>query len=169
MPASYHAQSTIASVPDELPLVRMRNRTQEFHAKLRPPNPGTHNSVAIAVNKNELSAGTTDAREEAGWAHCNKYGDRLTQSPPCPAATPHCHPRNCGVNSLNAVGHLRANGVDIDGRDLLTAVQWFNIDSAAETIVANDAATPLRSREYPKPFALPEIEQDRKARSIALI
>jgi hypothetical protein len=64
-------------------------------------------------------------------------------------------------------GHLRANGVDIDSEKVLTAGAWLNIDPATETFVANDAATALRSRDYRKPFTVPDIEHDMKASSIA--
>jgi predicted dehydrogenase len=77
-----------------------------------------------------------------------------------------------GIEPLaNAVdrmfGHLRANGVDIDSEKMLTAGEWLDIDPAAETFVANDAATALRSREYRKPFAVPDIEHDTKPSAIA--
>jgi predicted dehydrogenase len=52
--------------------------------------------------------------------------------------------------------HLRANGVDIDSQPALTLGEWLDVDPATETFTGNAAAAPLRTREYRKPFAVPD-------------
>jgi predicted dehydrogenase len=52
--------------------------------------------------------------------------------------------------------HLRANGVDVDSEPVLTLGEWVDVDPATETFSGNDAAAALRTREYRKPFAVPD-------------
>jgi predicted dehydrogenase len=57
--------------------------------------------------------------------------------------------------------HLKANDVDLGGKGaLMTLGQWLTIDPETETFVNNDKATALRSREYRKPFAVPDVERE---------
>ena len=54
-------------------------------------------------------------------------------------------------------GHLRANGVDIDG-SALTLGSRLEMDVTAETITNNDRAAGMLFREDRKPFEVPEIK-----------
>lgn len=49
------------------------NATEGVWTDCGRPNPETHNSDALTVFEGELYAGTTDAPDEAGWAHVYKY------------------------------------------------------------------------------------------------
>ncbi len=63
------------------------------------------------------------------------------------------------ANSVDRMlGHLRANGVDVDRDDALTVGQWLTLDPVTETFVGNDAANELRTRKYREPFAVPDTE-----------
>ncbi len=55
-------------------------------------------------------------------------------------------------------GHLRANGVDVDGQAALTAGAVLRLDPQTEKFLGNDEASRLRTREYRAPFAVPDIE-----------
>ncbi|MEM9354024.1 MAG: Gfo/Idh/MocA family oxidoreductase [Planctomycetota bacterium] len=55
-------------------------------------------------------------------------------------------------------GHLRANGVDVDGEAALTSGAQLRLDPENETFVGNDEASRLRTREYRAPFAVPDVE-----------
>ena len=52
--------------------------------------------------------------------------------------------------------HLRANEIDIDS-STLTLGPWLEIDSEHETITNNPQAAKLISREYRKPFVVPDL------------
>ncbi|MCA9248040.1 MAG: gfo/Idh/MocA family oxidoreductase, partial [Planctomycetales bacterium] len=52
--------------------------------------------------------------------------------------------------------HLDANEVDIDG-SVLTLGPWLEFDTKAETITNNDEAKPLVTREYRKPYVVPDL------------
>lgn len=55
-------------------------------------------------------------------------------------------------------GHLRANGVNIDSGDqLLSMGATLEIDPAAEQFVGNDAANELVTRNYRRPFVVPNM------------
>jgi len=56
--------------------------------------------------------------------------------------------------------HLKANGVDVDGEAVITQGEWLTVDPATETFVGNDRASELRTREYRKPFVVPDIERE---------
>ena len=56
------------------------------------------------------------------------------------------------------LGHLRANGVDVDGDAVLTMGEWLELDPATEKFVGNEKANELRTRVYRKPFVVPDIE-----------
>ncbi len=56
-------------------------------------------------------------------------------------------------------GHLRANGVDIDGGDgVVTLGPWLELDPATEKFTNNDAANELRRAEQRDSYAVPDIE-----------
>jgi predicted dehydrogenase len=56
-------------------------------------------------------------------------------------------------------GHLRANGVDIDGQAAITLGPSLEVDPKSETFVNNDAANALRARKQQREgFAVPDIE-----------
>jgi predicted dehydrogenase len=74
------------------------------------------------------------------------------------------------ANSVDRMlGHLRANGVDVDGGSMLTLGQWLDASPSNETFAANDRANELRTREYRRPFVVPNIEQDLKGLSISAL
>lgn len=54
------------------------------------------------------------------------------------------------------VKHLEANGVDLNATPL-TLGPVLDFDTKAETLIGNDAAAKLMTREYRAPFAVPEI------------
>jgi hypothetical protein len=57
--------------------------------------------------------------------------------------------------------HLKANEVELGGKGaLMTLGEWLTIDPETETFVNNDKATLLRTREYRKPFAVPDVERE---------
>lgn len=58
--------------------------------------------------------------------------------------------------------HLRANGIDIDGRrGVITLGPWLDVDPVSESFVKNDAANALRGRAQQREgFAVPDIERD---------
>jgi predicted dehydrogenase len=64
-------------------------------------------------------------------------------------------------------GHLRANGVDVDGDAVITMGPWLEIDPATETFVDNDAANELRTRKYRAPFVVPDVEREAGGQSAA--
>jgi predicted dehydrogenase len=72
------------------------------------------------------------------------------------------------TNSVDRMlGHLRANGVNVDDGAVLTQGEWLAIDPATEEFVGNDAAKALRSREYRKPFVVPDVESELASQSAA--
>jgi hypothetical protein len=61
-------------------------------------------------------------------------------------------------------GHLRANGVSIDGRQgVITLGPWLEIDPQGQTFVKNDAANALRARKQRDGFEVPAIEGEAAA------
>jgi predicted dehydrogenase len=65
------------------------------------------------------------------------------------------------------LGHLRANGVDVDGDAVLTMGEWLELDPATEKFVGNEKANELRTRVYRKPFVVPDIESELATQSAA--
>jgi len=58
-------------------------------------------------------------------------------------------------------GHLRANGVEIDGRrGAITLGPWLEFDPKTEMFVGNDAANELRARKQRDGFAVPDVERE---------
>jgi predicted dehydrogenase len=57
--------------------------------------------------------------------------------------------------------HLRANGVEIDGRQgALTLGAWLTLDPPTELFVGNDAANGLRARKQRAGFEVPDMERE---------
>ncbi|MEO0529889.1 MAG: Gfo/Idh/MocA family oxidoreductase [Planctomycetota bacterium] len=55
-------------------------------------------------------------------------------------------------------GHLRANGVDIDGENpALTLGPWLDIDTESERFIGNEAADKLFARECREGFVVPDL------------
>ncbi|MEX2307278.1 MAG: Gfo/Idh/MocA family oxidoreductase [Pirellulales bacterium] len=74
------------------------------------------------------------------------------------------------ANSVDRMmGHLRANEIDIDGRNVLTMGQWLDVDPSDEAFAGNDRANEFRTRDYRKPFVVPSLEQDLKGHSISAL
>lgn len=72
------------------------------------------------------------------------------------------------ANSFDRMlGHLRANGVAVDGDAVLTMGEWLTLDPATETFVGNEKANELRTRVYRKPFVVPDIEGELATQSAA--
>jgi hypothetical protein len=65
------------------------------------------------------------------------------------------------------LGHLRANGVDVDGDAVLTMGEWLTLDPVTEKFVDNDKANELRTRVYRKPFVVPNVESELATQSAA--
>jgi hypothetical protein len=53
--------------------------------------------------------------------------------------------------------HLAANEVDVSTRPILTLGRELQMDPTAESIVNSDQATALLSREYRRPFEIPQV------------
>ncbi len=64
------------------------------------------------------------------------------------------------------VKHLEANEVDLDG-EVLTLGESLTVDPKTDQFVGNDEAAKLFTREYRKPFAVPDIEREVAAQSAA--
>jgi predicted dehydrogenase len=77
-------------------------------------------------------------------------------------ATPHEIAQSLKGNELLAnsfdrmVEHLAANGVPVD-QPILTRGEQLHMDGKAEKFLSNDAASQRLSREYRKPYVVPEI------------
>jgi hypothetical protein len=52
--------------------------------------------------------------------------------------------------------HLRKNEVDIDNQPALTLGPWIEMDGVAETIIGNDDASRLLTRDYRAGYIVPE-------------
>ena len=64
--------------------------------------------------------------------------------------------------------HLKDNGVDVgDNASTLTLGEWLTVDPVSEQFVKNDAAMKLWTREYRKPFVVPDIEREMSGQSAA--
>jgi predicted dehydrogenase len=64
-------------------------------------------------------------------------------------------------------GHLRANGVDVDGEAVITLGPWLELDPATESFVGNDQANELRTRKYREPFIVPDMERELAGQSVS--
>jgi predicted dehydrogenase len=64
-------------------------------------------------------------------------------------------------------GHLRANGVDVDGEDVITLGPWLELDPTSESFVGNDQANELRTRKYREPFVVPDMERELAGQSVS--
>jgi predicted dehydrogenase len=64
--------------------------------------------------------------------------------------------------------HLKDNKVDVgDSAESLTMGEWLTIDPKTEQFVKNDAAAKLWTREYRKPFVVPDLEREMAGQSAA--
>jgi hypothetical protein len=65
------------------------------------------------------------------------------------------------------LGHLRANDVDVDGDVQLTCGEWIEVDPKTEQISGAKGAAELVTREYRKPFEVPNLERDLSTQAAA--
>jgi predicted dehydrogenase len=63
--------------------------------------------------------------------------------------------------------HLEANGVDVSSEPTLTAGEWLKVDPNTDQFVGNDQASELFTREYRKPFEVPNVERELAGQSAA--
>jgi predicted dehydrogenase len=63
--------------------------------------------------------------------------------------------------------HLQANGIDVGSEPTLTLGEWLKVDTATDQFVGNDQAAELFTREFRKPFEVPNIERELAAQSAA--
>jgi predicted dehydrogenase len=63
--------------------------------------------------------------------------------------------------------HLEANGVDVSGEPTLTMGESLKVDPKTDQYIGNDEAARLFTREYRKPFAVPDVERELAGQSAA--
>jgi predicted dehydrogenase len=62
-------------------------------------------------------------------------------------------------SAARLMGHLRANGVNVDDREAgLRMGPWLEIDPAGERFTDNDVANSMRTREFRSPYVVPDLE-----------
>jgi hypothetical protein len=56
--------------------------------------------------------------------------------------------------------HLKANEVDVTSQPTLTLGEWLSVDPKTDQFVGNDKAAELFTREFRKPYVVPDIEHE---------
>ena len=70
------------------------------------------------------------------------------------------------ANSFDRMlGHLRANGVDVDGDAVLTCGEWVTVDPKSEELSGADGAAEMQTRKYRQPFDVPNLQRDLSAQA----
>jgi predicted dehydrogenase len=131
-----------------------------------------HHNWLQAVAKRDaklLNAPIKDGHVSSALCHAGNVSYRLGHKQPTQAIAEAIKSNEVLADSFQRMlQHLRANGVDTDGKDaLITQGEWLSIDPASETFLNNDRATALRSRDYRKPFEVPDVERQLAAQAAA--
>jgi predicted dehydrogenase len=115
-----------------------------------------------------LNAEIKEGHVSTAMCHAGNISYRVGQKRPTPEIAEMVAGNDLLANSVDRMfGHLRANGVDIDGEPTLTCGEWLDIDPSTDQFKENDAAIALWKREGRKPFNVPDIERDAAGQTAA--
>ena len=123
---------------------------------------GHHENWLQAVAAHDpklLNAEVQEGHLSSALCHSGNVSYRLGAKTPTSEIAGRLAGNDLLSNSFDRMlGHLRANGVDVDGDAVLTMGEWLELDPATEKFVGNEKANELRTRVYRKPFVVPDIE-----------
>jgi predicted dehydrogenase len=132
---------------------------------------GHHDNWLKAVAAHDpklLNAEVQEGHLSSALCHSGNVSYRLGEKTPTREIAERIAGNELLSNSFDRMlGHLRANGVDVDGDAVLTMGEWLTLDPATEKFVDNDKANELRTRVYRKPFVVPDVESELATQSAA--
>ncbi|QDT74959.1 Gfo/Idh/MocA family protein [Lacipirellula limnantheis] len=132
---------------------------------------GHHDNWLKAIAAHDpklLNAEVQEGHLSSALCHSGNVSYRLGAKTPTGEIAERLAANELLANSFERMlGHLRANGVDVDGDAVLTMGEWLNLDPATEKFVDNDKANELRTRVYRKPFVVPDVESELATQSAA--
>jgi predicted dehydrogenase len=132
---------------------------------------GHHDNWLKAVAAHDpklLNAEVQEGHLSSALCHSGNVSYRLGAKTPTSEIAERLAANELLANSFERMlGHLRANGVDVDGDAVLTMGEWLDLDPTTEKFVDNDKANELRTRAYRKPFVVPDIESELATQSAA--
>lgn len=119
-------------------------------------------AAILAGDRCKLNADVLEGHLSSSLCHMGGISHRLGEKLPTEVIGERIRGNLLLSNSFDRMAtHLRANDVDIDGKqEALTLGPWLELNTANEVFTNNDEANLLRLRKQRAPFLLPDIERD---------
>ena len=119
-------------------------------------------AAIVAGDAGELNANALEGHLSSSLCHLGGISHQLGKREPAGAIDDAIRGHELlSISFDRMASHVRANGVDIDGKEqLLTLGSWLELDPATE-VFSNSDANRLRGREQQRaPFAVPDLERE---------
>jgi predicted dehydrogenase len=125
--------------------------------------------AAIAAHdRNKLNADIVEGHYSSSLCHAGNISYRLGKKASADEIAEQVKSNELLADSYaRMLKHLEANGVDLSGDSALTLGESLQVDPKSDQFVGNDEAARLFTREYRKPFAVPDIERELAPQSAA--
>jgi len=108
-------------------------------------------------NPSDLNAEIMKGHISSALCHTGNISHKLgTQVPPSEIEKQIAGNERAADSFQRMTRHLEANEVDIQ-KDMLTLGPWLEMDTASERFTNNDRANELLTRDYRRPFVVPEV------------
>ncbi len=115
-------------------------------------------AAIVARDAGMLNAEILEGHISSSLCHVGNISHQLGTKQPARAIAEVVSANDLLANSFDRMAaHLRANDIDIDGKENLTLGPWLEIDPVTENFASNDQANELRARKQRAPFIVPEI------------
>jgi predicted dehydrogenase len=147
------------------------DRSGHVVKEFRPNGENHHDNWLAAIaagDRKMLSADVLEGHLSSALCHAGNVSYRLGKKmATADIANAVAANQHLAASFDRMCGHLRANGVEIDGGAVITLGESLELDPKTESFVKNDPANELRTRKYREPFVVPDLERDLAGQSVS--